>query len=126
MPAQLDPSSVHVEARCAPRFSIEAPVRFRTHGSAWLEGTTVNISRAGLLLRTAHEPPPPQTLVELQMALAAPGTRGCAHVACVGQVVRVEPAPVAGETFMAATIEKFQIEPAGRHEEQMTELRVVE
>jgi hypothetical protein len=125
MPA-LDPPATPVEARRAPRFSIVAPVRFRAPGCAWLEGTTVSVSRVGLLIRTAHEAPPPTAIVELFMTLGIPGSRGCAKVACTGRVVSVAPSSDAGETFLATTIDEFQIEPAAHTEEQIAEFGVVE
>jgi PilZ domain len=120
MSTRVNTSGLHVEARRAPRFPIVAGVRFRANNGEWLEGTTVNISRLGLLLRVGQEPPP-KAILDVKVALAIPGTRGCAHVSCTGRVVRTEPSPDTGETLVAATIDEFRIEPAAGNEEAARE-----
>jgi PilZ domain-containing protein len=121
MRAMVPTSAEHGEARRAPRFPIEAPVRFRAGDGEWIEGTTVNISRLGLYLRTSLVPPPPSTIVEIHLALTIPGARGCSHVSCTGRIVRTEPSPVCGETLVAATIDGFRIEPAAGIEDSVRE-----
>jgi hypothetical protein len=112
-------SSVGTDARRAPRYAIVAPVRFRGGAGAWLEGTTVDIGRLGLLIRTRYPVPPPGTALQLRVALKAGGVRRGAYVACTGRVVRVDPRPGEGEVLMAVTIDEFQIEPAARSDEAL-------
>lgn len=112
MPALVNTSEVPVEERRAPRFAIEAPARLRTGDGPWFEATTVNISRIGVLLRTAEAPPRPQAAVEIAMSLAVPGSQRVARVTCTGVVTRVVAGGTSGETLVAATIDEFCIEPA--------------
>ncbi|HSL23385.1 MAG TPA: PilZ domain-containing protein [Vicinamibacterales bacterium] len=100
-------------ARRAPRYLIEAPVRFRSPEGQWNEGTTVNICSLGLLIRTANAPAP-STSLELRIALSPEGSMAGADVACTGRVLRSEQPPGAAEALVAVTIDRFQFTPAAR------------
>ncbi len=82
----------HREVARATRFPISAALLYRGSGeSAWSEGTTVNISRTGVLFRPAR-PIPPQTMLEFQILFPAEVTGGMpANVVCRGPVVRTQP-----------------------------------
>ena len=95
----------------APRFNIGLPFFFRRKGErVWLEGTTENISRTGVLFRTPR-------LVERQMAIEMRFSlpeelsgRPAALVVCRGYVVRVVPAPTSHALpGAAATIARYRI-----------------
>jgi hypothetical protein len=68
----------------AQRFPIEAFVRFRESGEArWSEGTTVNISRSGVLF-SSPKILPPKTKIEMRIVLPR------ALIVCRGSIVRTE------------------------------------
>jgi hypothetical protein len=98
------------ELRRAPRYSIVAPLRFRTGWGQWLEATTVNISRLGVLVRT-ERPSAPSTRLEMRIDLTSNDSLPGALVVCCGHVVRSEPT-LGSETLMAVTIDDFQLQPA--------------
>ncbi len=80
------------EVARAQRFPISAPLLYREGGeSAWSEGTTVNISRSGVLFRS-NRVMPPDTMLEFLIHFPAEITGGLpADVACWGPVVRTQP-----------------------------------
>ena len=84
----------------AQRFPLRLPLRFRPSGDpAWSEGTSVNISRAGVLFR-ADKPLEPHTVLEILMELPTEIAGELpANVICCGPVVRVDP-PLAAATFV--------------------------
>jgi hypothetical protein len=90
----------------APRYPIDLPIQYRlADAPEWHEGRTENISRTGVLIRTAA-PLPPRTSIDLLLALPAEvGGRGV-PVICRGRVVRTEPADAHGQRqpTMAATL----------------------
>lgn len=98
------------ELRRAPRYSIVAPLRFRSGWGEWLDGTTVNIGRLGVLVRT-QQPSAPPTRLEMRIDLTSNHTLAGSLVLCWGRVVRSEPS-AEGETLMAVTIDDFQLHPA--------------
>jgi hypothetical protein len=76
----------------APRFPLRIALRYRSSNDPhWRDGQTENISRSGVLFRTEH-PMPPQTPIEIVLALPAEiaGTEAAATVICRGRVVRME------------------------------------
>jgi hypothetical protein len=76
----------------AERFPIRTPLRYRESGQAvWSEGTTVNISRSGVLFSSEKEIKP-KTLLELRILFSEDvvGEKP-ANVICWGPVVRTEP-----------------------------------
>ena len=76
----------------AERFPIRTPLRYRESGqAAWSEGTTVNISRSGVLFSSQKEIKP-RTLLELRILFPEDvvGEKP-ANVICWGPVVRTEP-----------------------------------
>jgi hypothetical protein len=94
----------------APRFSIEMPFYFRRPGeSSWREGMTDNISRSGVLFRTA-DVLEENTPIDMQFALPfeVSGQPG-AVVACRGQIVRTVP-PDSQDALpaLAATIARYR------------------
>ena len=83
------------ERGCIPRaerFPIRAPLRYRESGQAtWSEGTTVNISRSGVLFSAEREIEP-KTLLEVRILFPADNIgENPANVICWGPVVRAEP-----------------------------------
>lgn len=103
------------ESRRAPRYSIVAPVRFRVVGGEWLEGTTINIGRLGVLIRT-ESPPPPSTRLDFRIGLDGDAVAG-AHVAGSGLVLRSDRVGEGAEALMAITIDDYQLRPAARDSE---------
>jgi hypothetical protein len=92
----------------AQRFPLHAPVRYRSNDSGWLNATTENISRTGLLLHvdTVLQPNTP-----IEMIVDLPPVQGDAGVklVCHGEIVRTEPPPTGGERpLMAATIARYR------------------
>jgi hypothetical protein len=88
-------------------------MRFRSSGDPhWHEGRTENISRSGVLFRSAHLMPR-RTPIEMLLALPAEvggGGGESATVICRGRVVRSEP-PNHDDTepAMAATIAGYRL-----------------
>jgi hypothetical protein len=78
------------------RFPIQTSLRFREKGEAeWSEGTTVNISRTGVLFQT-DEKMEPETILEIQIVFPASMTAGAAaHIISWGPVTRTEAPRVA-------------------------------
>ena len=97
--------------RMAPRYDIVTPVQYRPAGGEWRNGTTVNIGRLGLLMRTSSSLPP-ATVLELRVALTTDRTRPGAIVAGCGHVVRVEPSSITGQMLVAVALDDFQLRPA--------------
>jgi PilZ domain-containing protein len=100
----------------APRFSLQLPVHYRPVGrSEWSDGTTENISRSGLLFRTA-------AIVEvdtpIEMRVVLPVGRSpelFAEVVCTGRVVRTVGASGADtRPGVAAAITEYRLEPGKR------------
>ncbi len=75
----------------AERFPIRTPLRYRESGqTAWSRGTTVNISRSGVLF-SAEKELLPKTMLELRILFPAEISAGTpANVICWGPVVRAE------------------------------------
>ena len=100
-------------ARRAERFPIQASLRYRMSADAtWSEGTSVNISRSGILFRAA-EKLQPKTMIEMQI-LFADSTKGeaPANIACWGPIVRTEPASHAdSRPALAAAILRYRFKP---------------
>ena len=73
----------------APRFTLQLPVHYRVAGeSLWRHGTTANISRSGVLIRT-DQPLEPNAYLEFSVELPT-GVFGMAatEILCSGEVVR--------------------------------------
>ncbi len=90
----------------APRFQIEMPIRFRQEpGANWQEGTTMNISRSGVLF-LAEDLMEVNSLLELSFTLPMEfGGNAGAVVFCKGQIVRtVLPAATDARPALAARI----------------------
>jgi hypothetical protein len=94
----------------AERFPIETQVRFREKGEPdWNEGTTLNISRTGILFRTPRALPP-STVIEMQILFPAEITGGPpANVLCWGPIVRAQaPAEPNLDPAQAAAIVNYR------------------
>jgi hypothetical protein len=93
----------------APRFSIRTAVQYRvSHEQDWHEGTTVNISRTGILFQTDHDVPK-QTELELRVLFPAEATGASAmNVICWGPVVRKDVDVPPGILKMAAAIQRYR------------------
>jgi hypothetical protein len=75
----------------ARRYPIRLTMRFRSSGDAkWRDARTENISRSGVLFRTA-DVMPRATHIEMLMALPAEVGGENATVICRGRIVRTEP-----------------------------------
>lgn len=74
----------------AQRFAIQAPLRCRAGGDIVLtEGTTLNISRSGVLFRAEKEIKP-TTMLEMRITFPGELTgNGPASILCWGRVVRI-------------------------------------
>ncbi len=91
----------------APRFPIEAKMQYREGGeSAWHEGTTINISRSGVLFKSDRTLEPRKVL-EMRIAFPPEFTGDSeTGVLCWGPVVRQTDDPPA----MAATIFHYRFQ----------------
>ena len=71
----------------APRFPLKVPIHYRKSGMLnWRDGSTLNISRTGVLFQ-ADENLPADMKLEIRISLPQQTT-----LACQGTVVRTEPA----------------------------------
>ena len=118
-------TTIHAVHPRAPRFELEAPVRFRGVGEAvWSTGRTMNASRTGVLVRSGDTRLGLRDSVEFVLALPPiEGAQTGVEVQCTGAVVRFEHGGGAGdggERILALTIDDEQF---GRSErERLTAL----
>lgn len=90
----------------APRYEIDAPVRFRRPGEAdWRHGRTVNASRTGVSFWTTDGELPQGSTLQIELTLS--GLAQPSSVVCTGKVVRCESLD-AGLTAIAMTIEVYR------------------
>jgi len=112
--ALMERDSKHRAFTRAPRYTIRIPLRYRSSGEQrWRDGDTENISRSGVLFRT-EDPMPPQTTIEILLALPAElaGNGAAATVLCRGRVVRTEAAGQSNgdvRPAVAATIAGYRL-----------------
>ena len=95
----------------APRYSLPIAILYRTPSDpTWLEGQTENISRSGVLFRTAR-PIERNTPVELMLEIPNFITTSVAGPAiCRGRIVRaVAPSPLEDRPAFAAAILEFEL-----------------
>jgi len=95
------------------RFPIQVPLEYRVTGEAgWNEGTTINISRSGVLFRSVKEIEP-ATPVSMKILFPANLTGGSGvNLMCWGHIVRSEPAePIRA---LAATIDHSRLKRTKR------------
>jgi hypothetical protein len=87
----------------AQRFSVCAPIRYRPRGeSEWRNGSTVNMSRSGVLFEVVDQLPP-GTMLEMQVKLLEQITGGVSsNVLCWGTVVRAK------GSSLAAAMHKYR------------------
>jgi hypothetical protein len=73
----------------APRFPIQTTVHYRVSGEHdWHEGTSINISRTGVLFK-AEDDLPPQTVLEMRIQFPAELTGDTpTNVVCWGPIIR--------------------------------------
>ena len=81
----------------APRFPIEAKMQYREGGeTSWHEGTTINISRSGVLFK-ADRALEPRKVLEMRISFPPEFTGDSeTGVICWGPIVRQQ--PISGET----------------------------
>jgi hypothetical protein len=94
----------------AERFPIQTQMRFREKGEpGWNEGTTLNISRSGILFRTPRALQP-NTVIEMQILFPAEITGGIpANVLAWGPIVRAQaPAGPNQDPAQAAAILSYR------------------
>jgi hypothetical protein len=96
----------------ARRFPIAAELLFREHGQrAWRSGTTVNVSRSGVLFLAEGTPPGPARPLDFILTLPFNGEAPAPRVRCQGHVVRIAPeAPAGGGHAVAVSIEGYALE----------------
>ena len=109
--AEIDREPGQPSADRAPRYSIRVAMLYRLPGNKqWRQGRTENISRTGVLFRTAH-PLSPEAPIDMLLALPVEMAGGRnASVICRGRVVRMEGAPGDDtERAVAATITNYRL-----------------
>ncbi len=85
----------------ATRFSLPTRIRYQRAGDdAWSTGTTINLSRDGVLFAGARLLP---AGTSLRAAITL--TRSAVEILCTGNVVRVETATATNRFAMAATVD---------------------
>jgi len=96
----------------ARRFPIAAELLFREHGQpAWRTGTTINVSRSGVLFRAEGTPPGSTQSLDFILTLPLNGGAPAPHVRCQGRVVRIAPEALAGGGHaVAVSIEGYALE----------------
>jgi len=100
------------EHRQGIRFPITTSLLYREHGTlTWHPGSTVNVSRSGVLFRVGGEPPRPAQRMDFVFALPLNGESPPSHVRCTGRVVRTESGSLgAGGHAVAVSIEGYALE----------------
>ena len=103
----------------APRFRLNLPIQYRPAGGAeWRQGTTLNISRSGVLFRTVpitRDTPPTLTVdvpVEIKILLSG-SPAGAGELTCEGRIVRLE-SPDADSLALAAEFSDYEFERSNR------------
>ncbi len=97
----------------ATRFRISLPVEFR-HGSSGqaLHGVTLDISRTGLRMETDATGLRPGDLLCFAVKFPATAWGKGAVAACCGRVRRVGPPAAGGWRVVAATIDRYRLQPS--------------
>jgi hypothetical protein len=96
----------------AERFPIALAVQCRLpHRRTWIEATTVNVSRTGVLIRPSVRVDAPSGQVEFVMALPPCRAVPLARIRCSGRVVRV--GAENGWALWALTIERYRFLTSG-------------
>ena len=98
--------------RRATRYPIAARVLFRESGeSPWRVGSTINVSRSGVLFRADGEPPPTTHSLDFIVTLPLEGETLAPCVRCTGRVVRIAPGQAAGGGHdVAVSIDGYALE----------------
>jgi PilZ domain len=93
-----------------PRFSVELQLNYRKVGDfAWSQGKTENLSRSGVLFRTA-KPLEVNSPVEVRFVAPAELENGGGLVACRGHIVRLANInPQEHRLSMAANFKHYQV-----------------
>ena len=99
----------------APRFQLNLPIQYRpVGGPEWLEGTTVNISRSGVLFRAASSKAREERAltvevpVEIKILLSG-SPAGVGELKCEGRIVRLE-TPDADSPALAAEFSDYEFQ----------------
>ena len=94
----------------AQRFPIETRFRYHIGGEpVWMEGTTVNISRSGILFRAPKEIAP-RTMLQMRIVFPRELTGyGPVSIVCWGPVIRNESVGASGSLpMLAAAIIRYR------------------
>ncbi len=96
---------------CAPRFSLNLPVRYRIHGEkAWRLATTRNLSSSGVLVRSP-EMHPAGAEVEMEIALTDAYPVQASKVRATGKVVRhLKDESSSSHWFVAVHFDTYRLE----------------
>ena len=93
-----------------PRFAIRASLHYRRSGELeWRSGTTINISRSGVLF-TAGRDLLPETVLEMRIVFPAEVTGEVpSRIVCWGSIVRtIQRSPSENRPALAATIAQYR------------------
>ncbi len=95
----------------AIRFGLALPVRYRRAGDRdWGQGTSINISRSGLLFAPAGHAVCPGDQIEFCIQLPAHRRRSGGEARCSGRVVRVSRALTDGaQAVVAVSIDRYML-----------------
>jgi len=98
--------------RGARRYPISAQLLYRGPGeSAWHLGSTINVSRSGVLFRTDGTLPGAIDSLDFILTLPVNGAAPAPHVRCTGHVVRVAPEELLGGGHaVAVSIDGYAME----------------
>lgn len=94
----------------AQRFPIETRFRYHIGGEpTWMEGTTINISRSGILFRAQKEIAP-RTMLQMRIVFPSQLTGyGPVSIVCWGPVIRSESVGASGtDRMLAAAIIRYR------------------
>jgi len=81
----------------------------RSGDVAWRRGTTINISRTGVLLQTDGLLFQPQTRVEMVVALPVFGDLAASRILGIGRIVRILASPCGRDPVVAAHLEEYRV-----------------
>ncbi len=103
----------------ARRFALSLSVSYRRPSDGvWIEGTSIDISRTGVLFTAA--PPAPAVGERIEFRVRLPAIRGpCGSEAlCTGRVLRVIPgSSERAEVALAVAIDRYRLVPASQLQE---------
>jgi hypothetical protein len=94
----------------ATRFSIQTPVLFRKRGQTeWQQGTTLNISRTGVLFHSKIDLPS-KAHIEMQIILPHGIAEEAHNILCWGPIIRMDASftKKCGQPALAAAISHYR------------------